>query len=76
MKLPAGVRDWLPEELKQKRAVETTIRAAFGRFGYDEVETPAIERYDTLLAGLGDHVAAQTYRFDDRRGTHWRCGPR
>ena len=75
MKLPAGVRDWLPEELKRKRAVETTIRAVFTKNGYDEVETPAIERYDTLLAGLGDHVAAQTYRFDDRRGTQLALRP-
>jgi ATP phosphoribosyltransferase regulatory subunit len=75
MKLPAGVRDWLPEELKRKRAVEATIRSVFERFGYDEVETPAIERYDTLLAGLGDHVAAQTYRFDDRRGTQLALRP-
>lgn len=75
MKLPAGVRDWLPEELKRKRAVETAIRAVFERSGYDEVETPAIERYDTLLAGLGDHVAAQTYRFDDRRGTQLALRP-
>ena len=75
MKLPAGVRDWLPEELKRKRSVEAAIRGVFTRFGYDEVETPAIERYETLLAGLGDHVAAQTYRFDDRRGTELALRP-
>ncbi len=75
MKLPAGVRDWLPAELTRKRAVEASIRAVFAASGYDEVETPATERYETLLTGLGEHVAAQTYRFDDRRGTQLALRP-
>lgn len=69
MRLPAGVRDWLPEELERKREIEQRVRGVFDEHGYLEVETPSIERFDTLLAGLGERVADRTFRFDDRRGS-------
>jgi ATP phosphoribosyltransferase len=67
MKLPAGVRDWLPHELERKRALESSIRAVFERWKYAEVMTPGFERFDVLEAGLGDESAEKTFRFSDRR---------
>ena len=69
MRLPAGVRDWLPEELQRKRKIEERVRAVFDERGFAEVETPSIERFDTLQAGLGERVADRTFRFDDRCGS-------
>ncbi len=69
MKLPAGVRDWLPHELARKREVELVVRAVFGRWAYEEVQTPTFERFDVLERGLGYELVEQSYRFTDRRAT-------
>jgi ATP phosphoribosyltransferase regulatory subunit len=67
MRLPAGVRDWLPHELARKREVEQQMRAVFGRWAYEEIETPIIERYDVIERGLGEETAELLFQFNDRR---------
>jgi len=69
VRLPAGVRDWLPHELARKRDMELVIRAVFGRWAYEEVQTPTFERFDVLEKGLGHELTEQAYRFTDRRAT-------
>lgn len=69
MRLPPGTRDWLPAELRRKRAVEAELRAVFERWAYAEVQTPYFERFDALEAGLGDEVASRLFLFADRGGT-------
>jgi ATP phosphoribosyltransferase regulatory subunit len=41
--LPTGARDVLPVEAGQLRAVESTLRGVFHRYGYREVRTPLME---------------------------------
>jgi ATP phosphoribosyltransferase regulatory subunit len=69
MRLPPGTRDWLPAELRRKRAVEAVMRGVFERWAYNEVQTPNYERFDALEAGLGEAVARQTFLFNDKSGT-------
>jgi len=69
MRLPAGVRDWLPHELVRKREIEQTMRALFGRWAYSEVATPSFERFDVLEIGLGRELTKESFRFADRRAT-------
>ena len=69
MRLPPGTRDWLPAELRRKRAVEAELRAVFERWAYGEVQTPYFERFDALEAGLGEDVASRLFLFADRSGT-------
>jgi ATP phosphoribosyltransferase regulatory subunit len=69
VRLPAGVRDWLPHELARKREIELVMRAAFGRWAYEEVQTPMFERFDVLERGLGYELTEQSFRFNDRRAT-------
>jgi ATP phosphoribosyltransferase regulatory subunit len=69
MRLPPGTRDWLPAELRRKRAVEAVMRGVFERWAYSEVQTPNYERFDALEAGLGEAVARQTFLFNDKSGT-------
>jgi len=69
VRLPAGVRDWLPHELARKREIELVMRAAFGRWAYEEVQTPMFERFDVLERGLGYELTEHTFRFNDRRAT-------
>jgi ATP phosphoribosyltransferase regulatory subunit len=65
--IPPGTRDILPDELRELRRLEGTLREVFERFGYGEVATPTIEYHDVLARGdaLG---APAAYRFFDERG--------
>ncbi len=69
MKLPQGVRDWLPHELTRKRDVEQILRAVFGRWSYEEVQTPTFERFDVIEKGLGSELTELSFQFNDRRAT-------
>jgi ATP phosphoribosyltransferase regulatory subunit len=69
VRLASGTRDWLPAELRRKRAVEAVLRGVFERWNYDEVQTPNFERFDSLEAGLGEAVAQKTFLFADKSGT-------
>ena len=68
MRLPAGVRDWLPAELALKRSSEEALRGVFARHGYAEVQTPAFEFFDVLEVGVGEQLAKQAFQFTDRGG--------
>src|SRR3989344_4451464 len=49
--LPGGFRDALPEDMIAKQKMIDTIRGIFERFGFDPMETPAVEKKDVLLGG-------------------------
>lgn len=68
MKLPSGVRDWLPQEFAFKRDVEERIREVFHAWSYSEVLTPTFESYEALERGLGERLMQQTFRFSDPLG--------
>jgi ATP phosphoribosyltransferase regulatory subunit len=69
VRLPAGVRDWLPHELARKREIEQQMRAVFGRWAYEELQTPIVERFDVLERGLGEETTELLFQFNDRRST-------
>ncbi len=45
------------------------MRAVFGRWAYEEVQTPMIERFDVLERGLGAETTELLFQFNDRRST-------
>jgi histidyl-tRNA synthetase len=53
-KLPRGLADRGPAELSAARAMLEKIRAVFERYGFEAVETPAIEYTDALGKFLPD----------------------
>lgn len=67
--MPAGVRDWLPQEFAYKREIEEIIRAVFSSWSYAEILTPTFERIEVLQTGLGERLTQQTFRFNDPLGT-------
>src|SRR5579884_3922347 len=69
VRLPAGVRDWLPQEFAYKREIEETIRRVFRTWSYAEVLTPTFESYESLERGLGEKLMQQTFRFTDPLGS-------
>jgi ATP phosphoribosyltransferase regulatory subunit len=64
---PPGTRDILPEEMRELRALEAVLRAAFDEHGYGEISTPTIEYADVLRRG-DERYANAAYRFFDERG--------
>lgn len=65
--IPPGTRDVLPDEMRELRDLEASLRAAFERFRYEEVATPAIEYHEVLARG-DDRGAPAAYRFFDESG--------
>ena len=63
-----GTRDFLPEDMAKREYVLNTIKSVFIRFGYDAIETPAIEYAQTILGKYGDEGSRQTYTFEDNGG--------
>lgn len=49
--LPAGFRDYGPKEAIWKNNALEKIRTTFERFGFDPIETPAVERTEILTGG-------------------------
>lgn len=56
--LPQGTRDFLADEMRELREIETTLRELFSSRGYGEVSTPALEYVSVLAAG--DRRAAES----------------
>ncbi len=63
-----GFRDFLPEDAIKRKFVIGKITEIFERFGFDSLETPALEYAETLLGKYGDYADKLLYLFDDRGG--------
>lgn len=61
-----GFRDFLPEEAIKRQYLIEKIKSVFERFGFDPLETPALEYADTLLGKYGDETDKLLYIFEDR----------
>lgn len=64
-KILQGTRDFLPADMAKRDFVMDQIKSVFVRFGYDTIETPAIEYAETLLGKYGDEGSKLIYRFRD-----------
>jgi histidyl-tRNA synthetase len=52
--LPQGTRDFGPETVYKRNFIFDTIRSTFELYGYEPLETPAMENLDTLLGKYGE----------------------
>ena len=59
LEIPYGMRDFLPTEAAEKRAIEAELAALFAEWGYDEVVTPTIEYLDNLTLG-SSHISSSS----------------
>ena len=50
---PRGMRDFLPAEKARRERVLAVIRERYRAHGFDEIETPVMEEYSRLHAGIG-----------------------
>jgi histidyl-tRNA synthetase len=51
---PKGTRDFLPETVQKRNYIFETIRRVFEKYGYQPIETPAMEKLETLTGKYGE----------------------
>lgn len=60
-----GFRDFLPKEMRKRNYVLNILKEVFESYGFEPLETPALE-YDEILTGkYGDEGDKLMYRFTD-----------
>jgi histidyl-tRNA synthetase len=52
--IPKGTRDFGPLEMSRRNFIFNTIRQVFEKYGYQPIETPAMENLSTLLGKYGE----------------------
>src|SRR5215213_5869076 len=52
--LPQGTRDFSAEVVRKRNYIFNTIRTTFELYGFQPLETPAMENLDTLMGKYGD----------------------
>jgi histidyl-tRNA synthetase len=63
-----GFRDFLPTDAIKRQYVIGKIKSVFERFGFDPLETPALEYAETLLGKYGSEADKLLYLFTDLGG--------
>ena len=49
-----GTRDFLPQTMAKRNYIFSTIRAVFEKYGFSAIETPSIEKTETLMGKYGE----------------------
>lgn len=52
--LPQGTRDFGPEVVRKRNFIFSTIKSVFELYGFQPLETPAMENLETLMGKYGD----------------------
>ncbi len=52
--LPSGTRDFSAEVVRKRNFILQTIRTVFETYGFEPLETPAMENLETLMGKYGD----------------------
>lgn len=60
--IPAGTRDFSPAEMAKRNYIFSTIRSVFRLFGFQEIETPAMELLSTLMGKYGEEGDKLLYK--------------
>lgn len=68
-----GMRDFLPEEVRRRTYVIGVIREVYERYGFEPLETPAVENLETLLGKYGEEGNKLIFKIL-KRGEHEATG--
>src|ERR1700729_4229859 len=66
-RIPSGTRDFLPDEMRELRAMTDRVREVFERAGYGEVYTPGLE-YEAPFDRADMRSSRPAYRMFDEHG--------
>lgn len=67
-RLPRGMRDIVPQKMLQRRYVVGVIERVFERFGFEPLQTPALELQQTLTGKYGPDAEKLIYEARHREG--------
>lgn len=69
---PRGFRDFPPDIMILRRRIIEIIEETFIKYGYDPIETPALEYWDTLKGKYGEEAENKlVYKFKDPWSEKW-----
>ena len=68
-----GMRDFLPADVRRREYVIGVIKEVYERYGFEPLETPAVENIETLLGKYGDEGNQLIYKIL-KRGVHESTG--
>lgn len=68
-----GMRDFLPADVRRRRYVIGVVEDVYQRYGFEPLETPALENIETLTGKYGDEGAKLIFKVL-RRGEHEASG--
>src|SRR5258707_1031518 len=68
-----GMRDFLPEEVRKREYVIGVIKEVYERYGFEPLETPAVENIETLLGKYGEEGNQLIFKIL-KRGVHESTG--
>ena len=63
---PRGTRDFLFEEMAERKKAESTLRYIFENYGYQEIKTPLFEELKLFTTKSGEEIVDQLYNFKDK----------
>ena len=63
---PRGTRDFLFEEMRERKQAESTLRKVFESYGYQEIKTPLFEELKLFTTKSGEEIVDQLYNFKDK----------
>jgi histidyl-tRNA synthetase len=68
-----GMRDFLPADLRRREYVMRVIKDVYERYGFEPLETPAVENIETLLGKYGEEGNQLIFKIL-KRGEHEKTG--
>ncbi len=63
---PRGTRDFLPEDTRKRRYVESILRQVVKNWGFSEIITPTFENLELFTLKSGEGVIGELYNFTDK----------
>ena len=68
-----GMRDFLPADVRKREYVIGVIKEVYERYGFEPLETPAVENIETLLGKYGEEGNQLIFKIL-KRGEHEKSG--
>src|SRR6266480_3514821 len=68
-----GMRDFLPADVRRRQYVIDVIREVYERYGFEPLETPAVENIETLMGKYGEEGNQLIFKIL-KRGEHEKTG--
>jgi histidyl-tRNA synthetase len=68
-----GMRDFLPADVRRREYVISVIKEVYERYGFEPLETPAVENIETLMGKYGEEGNQLIFKIL-KRGEHEKTG--